>query len=98
MLKIKKVTGNSLSPFFLPGDYVLLNSCSRAHSSLKPGDVIAFNHPDIGQTIKFVKENDPQRAVLRVAGSDKNSISSHKLGPVPYSSVIGKVILPIRKT
>jgi len=57
MLKIIKVTGSSLSPFFLPGDYVLVNTY-RSH---------------------------------------ENSISSHKLGFIPYSDLIGKVIFHIKQ-
>ena len=97
MLTIKKVTGNSLSPFFLPGDFVLLYTWFRGFSSLKPGDLVVFTHPEIGQMIKYVKTNDPENAVILMAGTYSDSISSHKLGPIPYTSILGKVILPIRK-
>lgn len=95
MIKIIKVTGASLSPFFLHGDYVLTVANPKRWFRLKPGDVVVFDHPDHGTMIKFVKENKVDTSTLFVIGTNPNSISSHKLGPIPYSSLIGKVIFPI---
>ena len=97
MLSIKKVTGNSLSPFFLSGDYVLVFTWYRDYSNIKPGDLIVFSHSEFGQMIKFVMSNDPENGELLVTGSSPDSISTHKLGPIPYTSILGKVILPFRK-
>ena len=97
MIKIVKVTGSSLSPFFFPGDYVVLTTLPFTKLKLKQGDIIVFDHPDLGSLIKFVKENNHQDNTLYVEGVNPESISSHKLGPIPYSAVDGKVIFTIKR-
>ena len=97
MIKITKVTGNSLSPFFLPGDFVVLTTNPKTRSNLTQVDVIVFDHPDFGSLIKFVKENNHREKTLIVQGSNPESISSHKLGPIPYSAIHGKVIFSIKQ-
>ncbi len=97
MLKIIKVTGNSLSPFFLPGDYVIVRTNRSITQAVKPGATVVFEHPKYGQLIKRVLTNNPASKTLNVIGIHENSISSHKLGPIPYSDILGKVILHIKK-
>ena len=97
MIKIVKVTGNSLSPFFLPGDYVLCVKGWKTASSLKPGDLVVFDHSDHGTFIKFVKDNLATDSIIFVEGSNPESISSHKLGPIPYRDIHGKVIYSFRQ-
>lgn len=97
MLKIIKVTGNSLSPFFLSGDYVLVRKRTSSKDSFPSGSVVVFDHPIYGRLIKRVLSNDTESKTLIVGGDHKDSISSHKLGPIPYSSVVGKAIFHIKK-
>jgi len=97
MLKIIKVTGNSLSPFFLPGDFVLVRQKTSIYRYIQAGSTVVFDHPDYGRLIKHVQSNDPNSETLIVVGSQEESISSHKLGPIPYSSVFGKVIFHFKK-
>jgi len=97
MLKIIKVTGNSLSPFFLSGDFVLVNTFHRQFKNLKKDDSVVFVHPEYGQLIKFIDKNYPDSENLKVTGSHKDSISSHKLGLIPYADLIGRVIFHIRQ-
>jgi len=97
MLKIIKVTGNSLSPFFLPGDYVLVSTFRSGHKNLQSGSVVVFQHSKFGRLIKRIHTNYPNAKNLKVIGNHKNSISSHKLGLIPYSDLIGKVILHIKQ-
>jgi signal peptidase I len=92
MLKIIKVTGNSLSPFFLPDDYVLINTSRRNFKQLATGDTIVFTHPAYGRLIKFVRTNSQVSESILVGGSQEDSISSHKLGEIPYADLLGKVI------
>ena len=56
MLRIVKVTGNSLSPFFLPGDYVVVSSFRSGYKNLQTGAVVVFDHPEFGLMIKRVKQ------------------------------------------
>ena len=97
MLKIIKVTGSSLSPFFLSGDYVLVSSFRPGYKNLQAGNVVVFQHTEFGRLIKRVHTNFPGSENIKVAGSHENSISSHKLDLIPYADLIGKVILHIKK-
>ena len=97
MLKIIKVTGNSLSPFFLSGDFVLISTSHRQFKNLQEGDSVVFSHPEYGRLIKIIVINFPDSEYLKVTGIHKDSISSQKLGSVPYSDLIGRVIFHIKK-
>jgi len=97
MFKIIKVTGKSLSPFFLPGDFVLIWKRNSSFRSLSAGSTIVFDHPVYGRMIKRIESNDPESRTLVVFGDHEDSISSKKLGPIPYSSVLGKVIYHIKQ-
>lgn len=97
MIKITRVAGDSLSPFFLSGDYVVITTQKKARSALMQGDVVIFDHPDYGTLIKFIKENNIQEKTVSVLGSNSDSISSHKLGPIPYSAIRGKVLFSIKQ-
>ena len=97
MFKIIKVTGNSLSPFFLPGDFVLLYTGRGISTKIQSGDTVVFDHSDHGQLIKTVLTNDRENQLLKVSGLHPDSITSQKLGPIHYRSIIGKVLLHIKK-
>ena len=97
MFKIIKVTGISLSPFFIPGDFVLLNTSRGINSKIQTGDIVVFNHSEYGQLIKTVLTNDKDKCLLKVSGLHTDSITSLKLGPIHYRSIIGKVLFRIKK-
>lgn len=97
MLKIIKVTGNSLSPFFLSGDFVIISTRRQAFKNISAGSTVVFHHSKHGQLIKRVHANDPDSEILKVAGIHEDSISSHKLGPIPYSAIIGRVIFHMKQ-
>jgi signal peptidase I len=96
MLRIIKVTGNSLSPVFFPEDYVLVLKWPGVLRRLKKGDIVVFSHPVLGTLIKSITAVDPIARQLEVAGFHPDSISSKTLGSVPLSAVIGKVIWHIK--
>ena len=98
MLKILKVTGNSLSPFFLPGDYVLVLRSPRRFKNLSPGDFVVFIHTEYGRLIKQVIHNYPAQAFIETEGIHPDSISTHKIGSVQYENIIGKVHRRVRRT
>ena len=97
MIKIIKVTGNSLSPFFLSGDFVFINTSQRVNKKLQPDDIVVFNHPVHGRLIKRVVVNHLESERIEVSGYNEDSVSSHKLGLIPYSAIIGKVIYRIQQ-
>lgn len=95
MLRIIKVTGDSLSPFFLSGDYVIIQRRAGRFSRLGPGDAVVVDHPLLGLLIKNIRRNHPDRKCLELEGSHPDSISTEKMGLVDYQDILGKVILRI---
>ena len=96
MFKILKVTGSSLSPFFLPDDYILARKAPRHYPKLTKGDTVVFRHIQYGVMIKRVISNDPVNKILRVEGTHPDSVSTEKIGDVSYQDLLGKVIRRIR--
>ena len=58
---------------------------------------MVFNHPVYGRLIKRVVVNNSQSENIKVSGYNEDSVSSHKLGPIPYSAIIGKVIYQVKQ-
>lgn len=92
MIKIIKVTGKSLSPFFLPGEYALVWHAPRRFSNLSQGDIVVFNHDDYGLLIKKIVHNYPDMKYIVVEGIHPDSLSLEKIGRIPYANIIGKVL------
>ena len=92
MFQLLKVTGDSLSPFFVQGDYVLVVKNPFILRRLKPGDVIVFHHPAYGVMIKRLQRLSDNGDGLFVLGSHPESNDSRSFGLVPSHWVKGKVI------
>ena len=97
MIKLIKVTGNSLSPSFLDGDYVLIGTRKRKLASYKIGDILVADHQLLGLIIKRVRANHPDTQTFELEGTNPASISSQKIGLVPYQAVLGEVLLHIKR-
>lgn len=97
MIKITKVTGASLSPLFLPGDYVVALTCHWLAGRISAGDVIIFRHPEHGQMIKKVAAVNREKDIIEVQGTHPASIDSSHFGPIPPETVIGRVIWHIQQ-
>jgi nickel-type superoxide dismutase maturation protease len=97
VFQILKVTGESLSPFFVQGDYVLVVKIPFLLRRLKPGDVIVFRHPAYGVMIKALERFSDDGQDLFVLGSHPDSNDSRSFGPVPRRWVTGKVIWRIKR-
>lgn len=93
MVKIIKVTGESLSPFFLPGDYVLIGKCSYLFGPVSKGDIVVFTHPSYGLMIKEVDKLNAELQQIHVKGSHPFSVESTQIGPIPTADILGKVVL-----
>lgn len=96
MLQFVKVTGESLSPLFQAGDYVLLLKIPSLLHQLRRGDIIVFQQPAYGVLIKRVDAQLENGEVI-VSGTAENSLDSRQLGPIPLHWVMGKVIWHIRR-
>jgi len=96
MIKIIKVTGESLSPLFLPGDYVLIGKCSYLFGAICKGDIVVFTHPSFGLMIKEIDKINSELQQIHVKGSHPLSVDSRQMGPIAISDILGKVIWQIK--
>lgn len=91
MLQLLKVTGESLSPFFQTGDYVLVIKPPLLRS-LRAGDILVFHQAGYGTLIKRLEHLSPDGEQLYVLGTHPESADSRQFGPVRRKDVIGKVV------
>ena len=92
MFRILKVTGSSMSPVFIEGDFVLLATLPSVLKHLKVGDNIVFEHQNYGTLIKRIASFDPETAEAYVEGTSPNSLDSRRLGTICRANIQGKVI------
>ena len=97
MLKILKVSGDSLTPEFQEGDFVLIAKIPFLLSHLKANDVVVFQHPDYGVMIKMIDFILPGDDEIFVVGTHDHSVDSRRFGPIKRDDLIGKVVWHIRK-
>ena len=98
MLQVMKVTGESLSPFFETGDYVLIVKAPFLLRSFHPGDILVFRHPVYGVMIKRLEQVSPEGAEFYLLGTHPESTDSRQFGPVARKNIIGKVIWHISRS
>ncbi|OGN96519.1 MAG: hypothetical protein A2Z71_11835, partial [Chloroflexi bacterium RBG_13_50_21] len=91
-----KITGDSLTPEFQPGDFVLVSKIPFLFTAPSPGDTVAFHQPGYGLLIKIIQQITPDNN-LTVIGTHAESIDSRVFGPVKRENILGKVIWHIRK-
>lgn len=95
LFKIVRIRGDSLSPLYRDGDYVIASGQRSRLSRLRPGDVILFRQPGYGQLIKRIERIEPCGSLF-VLGSAPDSTDSRVFGPVPRSAVSGVVVAHFR--
>ena len=96
MLKFFKVRGDSLTPEYSQGDFVLVSKIPFLFAPPTPGDVIAFHQPGYGMLIKRIHSMLPDGG-LNVIGDHPDSVDSRIFGSVRRIDILGKVIWHIRK-
>lgn len=92
MLRLLKVSGQSLTPEFQEGDFVLVVKIPFFFDSVRQGDIVVFRHPEYGTMIKRVSAVDPINGEIFVTGSHPFSVDSTKFGAIQKDALIGKVI------
>ena len=97
MLRFIKISGNSLSPEYQEGDFVLIATMPRFLYSVRQGDLFVFRHPLFGTMVKKVHRISADANQIYVIGTHENSIDSRQFGPVRKDELIGKVIWHIRR-
>lgn len=81
-----------MAPFYREGTYCF---CRRAQvDKLQIGDVVIANLTAIGLVIKRIESIDDESKSLRLRGDNPASISSEKMGLVPYEAILYRVIWP----
>lgn len=93
MIRIMRITGDSMSPDYQDGDFVFLMNLFRGR--IKRGDVIVFINQLYGTLIKRVEKITDEG--IYVLGTGENSLDSRRLGPVNPAAVQGKVIWNIHR-
>ena len=97
MLRIIKITGDSLSPRYQEGDFVVVTTIPFFLIPPRPGQVIVFQHPAYGRMIKEIDNVSPDGKRLFVVGSHPHSVDSRRFGPIPKNAVRAKVLWHIPK-
>ena len=96
MLRLLKVSGESLSPVVQDGDFVLIAKIPLLIKSLHRGDVIAFHHKIYGTMIKQVDDISIDGERFIVTGNHENSVDSNQFGAkcgfVYMVNVVGIII------
>jgi signal peptidase I len=96
MLRLLKVTGESLTPEFKGGDFVLVSKIPFLITPPSPGDVVAFQQPGYGLLIKRIQDITSDGR-LNVVGTHPGSVDSRVFGPIQRENLLGKVIWHIPK-
>jgi len=91
--KIYKVTGDSMSPGLVDGDYVITKTKPR---SFRPGSIYVINHIDLGQIIKRLKAIENERLFFK--GDNQTSTPDAIIAPVSPDRVLAKVVLVIGRS
>lgn len=97
MFRIHKITGDSMSPDFQEGDFVVLLTVPFFLNRLKIGDIIVFDHQLYGRLIKRIVSFDPETAEAYVQGTQPNSLGSLRLGTIRRDAIRGKVVAHFSK-
>ena len=97
MFRLLKISGNSLTPSYQEGDFVLVSKIPYLFGAIKQGDVIAFRHSEYGTMIKKVQNVSPYGDQINVVGTHEYSVDSKRFGPIHKGDVLGKVIWHIKK-
>ncbi len=92
MLKILKVTGNSMADKYLDGDFVLILKSPFFKYFLKENKDLVFKREPFGVMIKSIVKIDKKMMTIDVKSLNKSGLDSKYLKDVPYSDVIGIVI------
>ena len=95
MLRVMKVTGNSLEPEAHEGDYVLVSMLPVWLGRLKVGDWVVFRHAVYGTLIKALESLDGEQ--MTVTGTNPVSVDSRIFGAVPRRNLVGKVVRHFRQ-
>ncbi len=97
MLRVIRVSGESLFPSYQNGDFVIVSKIPYFFARPRHGDVVILKHQQYGELIKIVDGSRTHGDDIFVVGMHPNSIDSRAFGPVRRNDILGKVIWHIKK-
>ena len=97
MLRILKISGDSLQPELESGDFVVISKIPIRLGRLTKGDLVAFNQPGLGLLVKQVAEVEAGGQAVVLLGTRPESVDSRTFGAVPRERLVGKVIYRVRR-
>lgn len=97
MLRIIRISGDSLSPDYLEGDFVITSRIPYFFLSPQHDDVIVFKQPPHGIMIKRVDGSRTNAASVFVVGTHPDSHDSRHFGLISPQCILGKVIWHIAR-
>ncbi|MEM7542277.1 MAG: S24/S26 family peptidase [Pseudomonadota bacterium] len=91
ILRLFKVTGDSMRPVYVPGDYLLVSR----YWFRKPrvGDDVVGRSRSQGLVLKRVSDVDGQ--AVKLAGLNALSATSESLGDFKHKDILGRVFLRV---
>jgi len=92
MFRIIKVDGESMSPDFNDGDYVLISRIPLMMRHVKLNSILVFNTAKYGILIKKVSVIDKDNRYF-FTGINSLSLTTDKIGAVSEKDILGSVIL-----
>lgn len=92
ILKLVKVKGDSMSPLFLHGDYLLLTDFPTPTFWIRKGKFIVFHSEQYGLLVKRIAKIDKHKKVFWAEGMNPYSITTEQMGENDFSSVEGRVL------
>jgi nickel-type superoxide dismutase maturation protease len=94
MLRLLKVTGNSLSPEYQEGDFVVATTVPFLFRSPRQGEVVILRHPAYGTLIKRLVRISADE--FEVGSDQPGGVDSRSFGALPIRMLTGRVIAHIR--
>lgn len=94
MLKVARVSGLSMSPGLMPGDFVwALRWPARGY---RPGQCVLVRHAELGLIVKRIQACEADGVWLR--GDSGMSDSPQAMGLQSYDRLLGRVIWTVKKS
>ena len=92
MIKIFKISGDSLYPLYKEGEFVVgIRLNVLVH--VKSGDIVIFQHQSIGTMIKKIRTI--QGSSVFVEGTTPQSLDSRVFGTIPLHTLTHKVLFKL---
>ena len=95
-LRLHRVEGHSMQPRWQPGDYVLSLYWPGPY---RAGQTVVAEHPRFGRIIKQIARTEQTEAgdtLIWLTGTHSSSTRTERLGALPRSAMIGRVIKTVR--